>query len=648
MIPIKLTLTNYGPFYGEHVIELGPVIYSVVATDELDPERSNWIGKSWFLSAFVYALFGKHPGRLKDRMISDGESEGIIRLDLDTGLSIVRSKKRGVSEQLVVRRPDFEDAKQESAQEIIEETIGFSYGDFRASCWIRQKGANDIIVVDPAIRTNMVSSWMGLGLLQKACDVEASRLSAVLDEDSKLAVKEEQLRTLIGTVEDASTLTAKIAELEFEIANDEKQLSEVEIQFTVSGKIERLGLLNEQLQRIVNDGKELKSRIAEQNDDSDLEQKLNEGDGWLRQADLRLSKATAEVARLKTLVVGSGFDGICPVTKRSCPVSEDVHATASKMHSELETAKQEAIDATNNCAELKAELNDIRKQTAVRAENISRLNAMRDQAKRLIDDIKRLETDIGDVDIDPVRIRAEYATLQAQIGSRRGELATLAKYMSDAVRWQEELDSAGKRRAALVSRITTCREATVVLGRNGAQKNIAAGYLSEIEVGANECLGGAGIDLSVKASWGREGTGIASNCSACGNPFPRSAKVKTCEKCGATRGQNIIEKLELEVSNDSAGAAQDVAGLAMQLSAAAWLRARRQSPWSSALVDEPFAATDARIGQLLAARLVSMLGGRYSFRQAFVISHNAMLTEMMPGRIIITRLKRGGRRIEVL
>lgn len=96
----------------------------------------------------------------------------------------------------------------------------------------------------------------------------------------------------------------------------------------------------------------------------------------------------------------------------------------------------------------------------------------------------------------------------------------------------------------------------------------------------------------------------------------------------------MIEELEPVIS-DRSGAADDIAGLALQLSAASWLRGNRSSNWGSVMIDEPFGALDETNRSQLATHLHLMLSGPDSFDQAFVVAHDARIMEALPARITI-------------
>ena len=87
--------------------------------------------------------------------------------------------------------------------------------------------------------------------------------------------------------------------------------------------------------------------------------------------------------------------------------------------------------------------------------------------------------------------------------------------------------------------------------------------------------------------------------------------------------------------SDVSGAAEDITGLAFQLSAAAWLRVRRGSEWESVFIDEPFGSLDPANREALSMHLHQLLRSRYAFKQAFLVSHDIGVMASMPHRILI-------------
>jgi DNA repair exonuclease SbcCD ATPase subunit len=113
-----------------------------------------------------------------------------------------------------------------------------------------------------------------------------------------------------------------------------------------------------------------------------------------------------------------------------------------------------------------------------------------------------------------------------------------------------------------------------------------------------------------------------------------------CTRCQAARGPNLINKLDFVLS-DRSGAAEDLAGAALQLSASAWLRAEKGSLWETAIIDEAFGQLDGANRRALGRHLAALLAGRYGFSQALVVAHSSDVLEALPGRIEIEGGPRG-------
>jgi DNA repair exonuclease SbcCD ATPase subunit len=255
----------------------------------------------------------------------------------------------------------------------------------------------------------------------------------------------------------------------------------------------------------------------------------------------------------------------------------------------------------------------------------SRLSALRDQVRALKPDYELAKENVGAED-QSERLEEQYTQACNRLMSLEGELSSMRASLNRATEARE--------RARKLD-----HDVEDLQARMGG-KRVAESALKSIEDGANAMLRECGIDLSVEVQWSREGGGLARSCDACGHPFGTSAKVKRCERCGADRGPLLVNKLELVLS-DRSGAAEDLAGASIQLSASAWLREDRGSAWSVALVDEPYGALDASNRKAFSTHIASMLAGRYGFVQAFVVSHSPDTVTQLPGRIEI--LNDGGR-----
>jgi DNA repair exonuclease SbcCD ATPase subunit len=105
-----------------------------------------------------------------------------------------------------------------------------------------------------------------------------------------------------------------------------------------------------------------------------------------------------------------------------------------------------------------------------------------------------------------------------------------------------------------------------------------------------------------------------------------------------------MQRLEFILSARS-GAADDFAGIALQLAAGSYLLRLRESCWATAMIDEPFAKMDRTTRRAAAKQLLSLLGAGV-YRQVMVISHAQDTVEIYPGQIRINVARDGSRSIE--
>lgn len=240
----------------------------------------------------------------------------------------------------------------------------------------------------------------------------------------------------------------------------------------------------------------------------------------------------------------------------------------------------------------------------------------------------------------PEIIAADLRALRENEQRTRDEIRDLRRARADAERLLSSVSQAKQTLDQIRSETKTLREAVRILGPRGVRRRIAEDALDEIAAGANELLARAGVELSVGFRWERETKGLASACDDCGAPFPPSAKVRACSRCHAERGPKLDERLDVVLSTRS-GAAEDLAGVALSLSASARLRAERGSSWGLVCLDEPFGALDRSHRRGLSRGLVSMFRGQWE--QALVIAHDDAVMDGMPGKIVIVGGEHGSR-----
>lgn len=637
----NLSIRNFQCFRGEHSLALEAKVYSVFARWKDDPERSNWGGKTSLLESIRFCLYGDHRHRLDDEWISRGEAIGEVALEVPAG-TVRRRRERG-KRTTVYFHPRGMPASavliQAEAEDAIERVVvGLGREDFLATCFFPQKAMAKFIVARPDERMKVVSAWIRLGPLE-ACEARAKAAGASLESEAKkieghlaaLDLREgEILRRDAAGAEHRprAAIEDSVARLAEEAEADAGALASLDeaLDRCIAGA--RAEASRRQFDDLVREGKALAATLAEANEPE--RRNAHEAAEALAAESLDAAKDARRLVRERESVARGRFDGRCPVAGIDCPATNAINSRNEEATSALVEAEKDLAAATA-CASKHSAAELVARARFQEAERIHvHLDALRAQAKKLRDAAK---PPTGAPE-NASALREKIDAMRAKLSEVTASLASARALLSDLGSIAATRENLAARRKAMSGELGTIREAIAIFGKRGAQRRVAEGALGKIEESANLVLRECEANLRVEMRWSREGQGLAKACETCGNPFPSSAKAKTCDRCGAGRGPQLENKLEVILS-DRSGAAEDLAGIAVQLSASRWLRASRGSTWATAMLDEPFGALDAAHRRGLSRHLATMLSRNYGIEQAFVVSHSPDTANALPGRIEI-------------
>ena len=648
----KIVLTNWLRYSGTNDLTLAPTVYGVVAHHERDDERSNWLGKTSVLAAVRFALFGKHNRKTEDAWITNGEKEGCVSLQLSDGTQVARRRVRGKATRLVVSVPGCSPAHDDDAQLVLERRIGMTDADFCATCFFAQKQINRFVVAKPADRMAIIAGWLQLEPLQRAEKRVRSSLQVRLEEETKIAARREARR---GTV-------ARILGRYFDMTPDENGVvdvpPDVEAIAELCEVITDLTTVATAAEEVAADCKgawedieawrrdaeaarkhrDLIATAAQLGDDDAIKARADAVSNKFEAARQGLDAVTGELRaasdklRQAEQLKRGAFDGKCPVDGHACPDRDAMNGAAAlncKRYEDVQVAA-ETIRARHSLA--KQHQDNVVAERLRAQDDASRRHTMLEQAAQFAGAVERIRADglPPDDDLEPAYREAAAAVAKAAADVRDAK-RSLADLRDEFKRDEDDRVEL----ATLRSEVVSFQQAVAILGRNGAQRRLAEQALDDITAMANDSLREAGIELSVNVSWSREGQGLADECDSCGASFARGRAVKECPRCGAARGPKTVDRIEVDLS-DTSGAAEDLAGVAVQLAAGAWLRRRRELQWSAAFIDEPFGALDGTNKRALAAHLATLLRGRYGFSQALVVAHDRGIMDAMPGRLVVS------------
>lgn len=623
----SLTMCNWQPYRGEHRLELQPKAYAVTAVRDGDANASNWSGKSALLEAVDFALHGRHNHRLEDDWITDGEKEGSVLVELDDGTVVKRSRKRGKSTQLLVTPPSaVTSSKGDEAQALVASMMGLTPGDFLATCYFQQRQMARFILSKPEDRMGIVREWFRLErleLAEEACRANILRLTmAMAAVRQKIDALDAQLRANVDDsvfrVLDDEVAQAKGAlELATRLMDEE---SEVELRREKFAAFHALVVEGKRL------AKELEDVVPVFEEDLQAAA-LENGEAFAE-----AEEGAREVRRLKALARGE-WDGKCPVAGIACPATAEINARVAQNAGLLRAAEVVLGERNQRKLWAESEFSKLKARSQQRDRLETRLEHMRGEASKMMAEPWYEEGQPDPPTGIPSKARTRFQEAAEHLASVHAKRKHAEAVRSQQGAAREEAKKLRAQAAEVDGQLAVWRSALLIFGKGGAQRRVAEGVLAHLEAGANGMLAEAGVPLALKILWGREGAGPAKSCAECGAPFPASRREKRCARCGAERGNNVINRLDVDLT-DRSGAAEDLAGAALQLSASAWLRSDRGSDWAVALIDEPTSALDAANRKAFSSHLNSMLLSGH-FAQAFVVAHNAGVLDALPGRILI-------------
>lgn len=659
----RVELRNWFRYRGEHVLELEPKVYGVTATTEADPERSNWQGKSSLLNAVAFALYGWLPEYVRgaDDWITRGESEGRVSVVLSDGSAIDRWRKRGKSTQVVASEGSNLKqgmSSQASAQDLINRLVGLSEADFFATCFFEQRAIAKFVRARPGDRLEVVRGWLDLQPLVAAEGWARAKLAAAVDLEKSIVAESKRWQDLtssrlqdLGVPDEVRESRDSVdvwirhqeADLEQAVAVSRDEAREGE-RLAARAKslvedravLERYESLESQRRGLSSRLQGMQQRLAEARESVTLLRDVEQAS----RADLTRAQ---DEHRQKCELARGEFDGRCPVAGIDCPVKDKINGDRKK-------SRQLVKEAEKNLARAEG---DYRKQ-----------KMLLDGALRVLDEGRDLQQGVAELTsrIDALaptveRVKrvgaAEGGAAQPDVDELWSQVSLLEAHLRNcqegrgliAQGWRE-LDRLVGERKVVAANVALLREVVALLGPGGAQKEVAVAELERIQALANETLRRSGVDLSVAVRWGRESSSqLAPTCDECGR-VGITGSAKNCPACGKPRRPKVQEKLDVDLS-DRSGAAEDLAGLELQLAASAWLRERRGARLSVTFVDEPFGALDPAHARGLSAQLAGILSGGGS-RQAFVIAHSPSAMDALPGRIRVTGHRDGSSKVEVL
>lgn len=639
---IGIELRNFMCYRGEHAIDLEARAYAIVARREDDPMRSNWSGKSALLEAIDFALFGRLNKARRfnaDGWITRGEKQGHVEIVFDDGTFVRRERTRGSATKVTYKFPIDKACAGAEAEKMIAEKMQLSEDDFRASCYFEQRAMAKLILADPSERLGIVSGWLGLTPIETAEERAGEIASEHAKRAAELRSRRNALESVASQVNDVAQIEREIERLTEVMPSYARKIETLNEERVSARKKARAQSTIREYDVICRRGKEIGDELGDDTGD-EVEREYKRASAAHTEAAVKVQELERETAAKRKVALGQ-FDGRCPVASIECPATKQINDDRKPARKALQDVEKRRDEARAVHEEAQRTYNGVRIVKSKHEQLSAEIERLRSRAREMIADVKEARALLEDDKVrEETAIEIELDTVRIASGKSSARLEHCRSMLEQTTKLRAEIEQLDKRIEEASKQAQIATQGRKVF--RATHRRVAETALARINEMTNDALVTSGIDLSVDVRWEREGTTAAKTCDECGAAFPASVKVKLCEQCGAPRGMNTVNKLEFVLS-DRSGAADDIAGVTLQLSAGAWLLNTRQSQWRCALIDEPFGQLDAFHRRALARHLATMLTGRYGYGQALVIAHDTTVLDALPGRIEVIAGKDGSR-----
>lgn len=639
-------LINWRCYRGTQEVDLEPTVYSIVAEEEGNPERSNWLGKSSFGAAIRFALTGElDKNERADGWITEGESEGGVELELSDGTFVSRLRTRGSSTQLEVEVPASIAWEGSNKARILKKDQAQAYLDvitggadfFNATAFFAQDKTDQLVQMQPAERTAIVSDWLALDQLSVAETWIGRKKLAPLEAETVTSAA--RVREWETTYKDQAALMMLLGDAEKRYEKFGEELDRARVRMADAKRANETHAAWQAAQRSVGRLSQLRKELAnfavpELPDPKKLTQLRVTRDE--ETGNLASAKRSLEQAR--SVAIGD-FDGACPVADGFvCPVRDQINRQGDAAEQKVRTCEALVRQSERRKDDATKVLDAVTKENDRARDLARRRDEMKAEISRIEQEVKLYEGMKEPKTEDVIALSEEIEDLTARRLELSRELVTMRLV---AEKWKEAETTLKEARLKL----SVYRVAMSIVGRAGAQRVLAETALREIARDENRAFERAGVPLGVSVSWARELDRLETFCRECGWEYGKTQSAKSCPFCSAPRKAQLDYALQVELTAVSGGS-KKLSGLMFQLSAGAYLRRHLQRGFGSLFIDEPFGSIDRANRVAIAARFASLLEQDFGVRQAFVVAHDVDTLDTLPARIRIVS-QGGNSRISV-
>jgi DNA repair exonuclease SbcCD ATPase subunit len=682
----KVVVENFMPYKGKYELNFRRrQLVGILGQYDGDPERSNRSGKSSFVDAILWCLYGKSRAKRDIELVHTGQERTQVTVELfepeiEKATIITRWRTNENKGGLELKGSEGEKKKASQAQ--IDKIIGFDHEEFLFTAFFKQNDIDQFMNADPQKKKQILMKWLQVtnwnkyeeiaGEYKKALNERLIKLKGTLEgiQGDNIDIKEVR-NELDSLIEDKKILEAAIKQTH-------EQKIEVEVQLKEMDKVES------KKAELVTIGSKIQELELQRPDSDEFNQKLDILNEYLNKyPEITQERFEAATNKKEEIIaaISSGSvkyndlgrklaalqkerTGICPVLGESCDritaspeeitKYEDLMVKIEEGKLKYEAIKDKAekiIKLYNHQVKWKNEKNNLEEKSKFAASIEKQIGELRIKRKEVSEEIPHdLEEMIEGHHRKLSHLQKELIGLE----SKRDELQTREGQISEMLRQyktiQDRKEATEKDLENTEIELADAQYVAYMFGKNGIPSIELENSFQEIENDANYVLKSLKAPFNLEFQSTRELRDWEANCLACGTIFTRGEKTHICTKCKTPRQKKRRDELSLKVFEGSnerqfymdSGGGKILLSVAIRLALTQLARRRKGSVWGSIFLDEVFGALDQTNRRAMADLVTSTLLESLGFDQIFLISHDPNVQSSLADTLTVNRHSEGG------
>lgn len=675
----SVTIENFMPYRGSftRTFAKGQII-SIMAQYDGDLSRSNRAGKTSFLDAILFCLYGKSRSKRMVQLVHSGTDGAVVKVELEEEgehFEIVRSVAADGKGKLELK--GWEGAKKKASQEIIDQLIGMDYTEFMATAFFAQNDIDQFMQADPQAKKQILMRWLqqtnwpqyesAAGSYKAKLEERRIKLKASLDALGG-AIDLDALR------QEAVELTKAQKKIETKRDKIQQQMALIQVEISkldqVTGFEEEATKLRaeiDKLRRNRPDGEAFRAALDKV--EAGLKKyptisklKFERAEQLNKEGLGRLGEIGAEIKQVKERLasIKSSMTGFCPVLSAPCdriePDEKMIRAEEKRLE-KLEAEQEERSQLTTKAAKV-IQVFEYQRDLTAKKDTLTHKLAHADGLEKQIASLEKKRRSLlkkipEDIDDQRQELIDKLESLSRTNGDFKVEISRLASRIGEAAATLKTARQAADRRQAaevdlrqIEQELGDCLFVSYMFGKNGIPSVEIENSFEQIEEDANLILERLNTSFHLEFESTRELKDWEPACLMCGTLFERGERTHICQECGTAREKKRRDELQLKIFEGDderyfymdSGGGKILLSVAIRLALIRLARLRKGSSWGVLFLDEVFGQLDqanrTAMIELITKTIVRDLG----FEQVFVISHDNDIQNAMPNRLIVNRV----------